>query len=192
MHSRYLITLLLTLCVICTSALAQDSSTTAPTNVKQATLKTDLGDIVLELYPEQAPKTVANFVQYAESGFYDGTIFHRVVPGFVVQGGGLTFDFVKKETRAPVVNESFNGLDNLRGTVAMARLPDPDSATSQFFINLKNNRSLNSKNEKAGYTVFAKVISGMDIADEMTKQPQGKYRHQAPDLAIRILDVIVE
>nr|WP_206019853.1 peptidylprolyl isomerase [Pseudomaricurvus alkylphenolicus] len=152
-------------------------------------LKTDLGPITLELFADKAPATVANFLQYCRDGFYNGTIFHRVIPGFVVQGGGLTFDFVKKETRDPVINESSNGLRNRRGTVSMARLPDPDSATSQFFINLGNNTHLDAAKDKPGYTVFGRVTSGMNVVTDITREPQGKMREQAPDLPVRILKV---
>lgn len=152
-------------------------------------LKTDLGPITLELFADKAPATVANFLQYCRDGFYNGTIFHRVIPGFVVQGGGLTFDFVKKETRDPVINESSNGLRNRRGTVSMARLPDPDSATSQFFINLGNNTHLDAAKDIPGYTVFGRVTSGMNVVTDITREPQGKMREQAPDLPVRILKV---
>lgn len=158
----------------------------------KVTFETDLGTIVIELFPEEAPITVENFLRYANDGFYTGTIFHRVIPNFVVQGGGLTFDFVRKETRAPIKNESDNGLKNYKGTLSMARLPDPDSATSQFFINLNHNRHLNPKKDEPGYAVFGKVVDGMDVVVKMTKEPQGKSRDQAPDLPIRILAVSVE
>lgn len=157
----------------------------------QVELKTDLGTITLELFPDKAPETVKNFLRYCNEGFYAGTIFHRVIPGFVVQGGGMTFDFVKKDTREPVVNESDNGLRNRRGTVAMARLPAPDSATSQFFINLNNNTHLDAKKDEPGYTVFGRVVDGMDVVGKITEEPQGKYRPQAPDMPIRILSVTV-
>ncbi|BFM16884.1 peptidylprolyl isomerase [Maricurvus nonylphenolicus] len=160
----------------------------------KAVLKTDLGEIVFELYPEKAPATVANFLEYAESGFYNGTIFHRVIPGFVAQAGGLTFDYIKKETRDPVVNESNNGLRNRKGTVAMARLPDPDSATSQFFINLNRNTHLDAKKDQPGYTVFAKVTKGMNVVKKIVKEPQGMMRDypQAPNTPVRILSVTIE
>ncbi len=169
------------------------STVTLAANPK-ATLKTDLGDIVMELYPDKAPATVANFLQYAESGFYNGTIFHRVIPGFVAQAGGMTFDFVKKPTQEPVVNESHNGLRNHKGTVAMARLPDPDSATSQFFINLNRNPHLDAKKDQPGYTVFGKVINGMKVVKKIVKEPQGQYRDypQAPNNPVRILSVTIE
>lgn len=159
-----------------------------------ARLKTDLGDIVIELYPDQAPITVSNFSTYIEDGFYNGTIFHRVIPGFMVQGGGLTFDFVKKETRDPIKNESSNGLLNEYGTVAMARLADPDSASAQFFINVNNNRHLNPSRNKPGYTVFGKVIEGMDVVDSITREPRGLYRNfrDAPNTPVRILAATLE
>src|SRR5690606_4533915 len=122
----------------------------------QVALKTDLGTIVIELYVKEAPITVANFLEYVDSKFYDGTIFHRVVPGFVVQGGGMTFDFANKPTRDAIKNESANGLGNNYKTVAMARTARPDSATSQFYINLQDNNALNGSAEKPGYTVFGK------------------------------------
>lgn len=156
-------------------------------------LKTDLGNITIELYPQSAPHTVDNFLRYCRDGFYIGTIFHRVIPGFVVQGGGLTFDYVKKETRDPIANESSNGLLNRFGTVAMARLPDPDSATSQFFINLGKNRHLdtNPKKDLVGYTVFGRITDGMNVVKQIAEEPQGKYRPQAPDLPVRILATVI-
>lgn len=155
----------------------------------QVELKTDLGVIRVELYRDKAPATVENFLAYVDSGFYDGTIFHRVIPGFVAQTGGLTFDFQKKETRKPVINESANGLKNLRGTLAMARVSDPDSATSQFYINLKHNSNLDGQADKPGYTVFGKVTAGMDVVDKIVEEPRGLYRSfpQAPNTPVRIL-----
>ncbi|MEY4590787.1 MAG: hypothetical protein RL497_2863 [Pseudomonadota bacterium] len=134
------------------------------------TLHTNLGDITIELNPEKAPKTCANFKQYAEDGFYDGTIFHRVINNFMVQGGGMTADMKQKSTRAPIENEADNGLANDVGTIAMARTSDPHSATAQFFINVKNNDFLNhsGKNSQGwGYCVFGKVTSGMDVVDKI-------------------------
>ncbi len=137
-------------------------------------LSTSMGDIVIELYAQDAPKTVANFLTYVMDGFYDGndgngaTIFHRVVPGFVIQGGGLTSELIQKATREPIVNEADNGLKNTRGTVAMARTSDPDSATSQFFINLADNDFLDYvEGQNDGYAVFGKVIEGMDVVDNI-------------------------
>lgn len=131
-------------------------------------MQTSRGDITIELYPEKAPETVDNFLQYADEGFYDGTVFHRVIPGFVLQGGGLTADMERKSTRAPVKNESDNGLLNRRSTLSMARLPDPHSATSQFFINLVDNSHLDHQGgDQWGYAVFAEVVDGMDVVDEI-------------------------
>ncbi|MGL6160797.1 peptidylprolyl isomerase [Microbulbifer sp.] len=155
----------------------------------QVELQTDLGGIQLELYKDKAPATVENFLAYVDSGFYNGVIFHRVIPGFMVQTGGMTFDFQKKETREPVANESANGLKNLRGTVAMARLNDPDSATAQFFINLVNNGHLDAQKDKPGYTVFGKVVKGMGVVDKIVAEPRGLYRAfpAAPNTPVRIL-----
>ena len=137
---------------------------------------TNLGSFVIELYPEKAPKTVENFLQYVRDGFYDGTIFHRVIDGFMIQGGGFTPDFERKQTRAPILNEADNGLKNTRGTIAMARTMDPHSATSQFFINVKDNPFLNftAKTPRGwGYAVFGKVVEGMDVVDKIRKVPTG-------------------
>lgn len=135
-----------------------------------AVLHTSKGDITIKLYPEQAPITVKNFIDYAKSGFYDETIFHRVKKRFVIQGGGFTEELERKPVRAPIVNESGNGLYNDRWTVAMARTEDPDSATSQFYINLRMNSSLDKRGSKAGYTVFGEVIDGKHVAQDISKQ----------------------
>jgi len=129
-------------------------------------MKTSLGEIRLELYPDKAPATVQNFLDYANSGFYDGTIFHRVIGSFMIQGGGFTPDMQKKPTREPIANEANNGLSNRRGTIAMARMPQPHSATSQFFINVQNNVNLDYRGEREwGYAVFGQVTAGMDVVD---------------------------
>ncbi len=129
-------------------------------------LETSMGDIVIELNRQAAPVTTANFLEYAGAGFYDGTIFHRVIRGFMIQGGGFTTKMEKKETRDPIVNEAKNGLSNARGTIAMARTSDPDSATCQFFINHADNTPLDyAENRNPGYTVFGKVIEGMGVVD---------------------------
>jgi peptidyl-prolyl cis-trans isomerase A (cyclophilin A) len=131
-------------------------------------LTTTAGDIVLELAPDKAPKTVANFLQYVRDRHYDGTVFHRVIDGFMIQGGGYTADFKEKATRAPVPLEAGNGLKNERYTVAMARTSNPDSATSQFFINVKDNANLDAPNPDGhGYTVFGKVVSGAEVVDKI-------------------------
>ncbi|MFO0923180.1 MAG: peptidylprolyl isomerase [Pirellulales bacterium] len=145
-----------------------------------AILKTSKGTIKLELDAEKAPLTVGNFVKYAEAKHYDNTIFHRVIPDFMVQGGGMTADMKEKATNPPVKNESFNGLINEKYTVAMARTPDPDSATSQFFINVKRNSFLDKANARdgAGYCVFGKVIEGKEVVDEIAKvKTSTKGRH---------------
>jgi len=137
-------------------------------------IKTTLGAVVIELYPENAPKTVENFLQYVKDGFYDGTIFHRVIPGFMAQGGGFTPNYQQKPVRPPIRNEAGNGLRNAIGTVAMARTADPHSATAQFFINVSENDFLDFKSpdEKGyGYTVFARVTSGMDVVQKMLQVP---------------------
>ena len=129
-------------------------------------LETSMGNIVIELNEQAAPVTVKNFLGYVEAGFYDGTIFHRVIPGFMIQGGGFTKQMAEKDTRAPIINEAKNGLSNEKGTIAMARTSDPDSATAQFFINHRDNDFLNYIDDnKAGYAVFGKVTEGMDVVD---------------------------
>jgi len=131
-------------------------------------IETSMGNIKAELYPDKAPKTVENFLAYVKAGFYEGTIFHRVIPGFVIQGGGFTKNMVQKKTNAPITLESQNGMKNARGTFAMARTNDPNSATSQFFINLKDNAMLDyPKPDGNGYAVFGKVTTGLDIVDKI-------------------------
>ena len=140
----------------------------------QVKLVTSLGDIVLELDPAKAPKTVVNFLQYVQDKHYDGTVFHRVIDGFMVQGGGFTADMVQKPTRAPIALEASNGLKNDTYTVAMARTGNPDSATSQFFINVKDNAMLNAPQPDGhGYAVFAKVVQGQDVVDKIRAVPTG-------------------
>ncbi|OIR02664.1 peptidyl-prolyl cis-trans isomerase A precursor [mine drainage metagenome] len=135
-------------------------------------LVTSLGTIEVQLDPQRAPKTVANFLQYVKSGFYGGTIFHRVIPGFMIQGGGFTPDMQQKPTQPPIPLESRNGLKNLRGTIAMARTANPNSATSQFFINLVDNPALDyPQPDGHGYAVFGQVIKGMDVVDRIAKVP---------------------
>jgi cyclophilin family peptidyl-prolyl cis-trans isomerase len=131
-------------------------------------MKTSLGEIELELDGAKAPKSVENFLRYVDEGFYSGTVFHRVINGFMIQGGGFTPDLMKKATHAPIANESSNGLKNLRGTIAMARLPNPDSATSQFFINHADNPDLDyPKARGSGYAVFGRVTRGMETVDRI-------------------------
>lgn len=134
----------------------------------QVKLSTSQGDIVLELDPGKAPKTVANFLSYVKDKHYDGTVFHRVIDGFMIQGGGFTPDLQQKPTKAPIELEARNGLKNDRGTIAMARTGNPNSATSQFFINVVNNDMLNAPNPDGfGYAVFGKVVAGMDVVDKI-------------------------
>ncbi|MCW8193308.1 peptidyl-prolyl cis-trans isomerase [Proteobacteria bacterium 005FR1] len=152
-------------------------------------LETDLGPIKVELYEKEAPVTVDNFLTYVKDGFYNGTLFHRVIPGFMIQGGGLTFDFVEKETRDPIINESDNGIPNKAGTIAMARTADPNSATAQFYINVADNTHL----DDAGYAVFGEVIDGWEVIDEILAQPRGQYSEfpHAPNQMVRILEAKV-
>ena len=150
-------------------ALAQQSAQTNP----QVMIKTTEGDITLRLFQDKSPLTVANFLAYVDAGFYNGTVFHRVIPDFMIQGGGFLPDMTEKTTQAPVANESKNRLHNNRGTVAMARTNDPDSATAQFFINQRNNLQLDWAPGRDGYTVFGEVILGMDIVDFIATAPTG-------------------
>ncbi len=137
-------------------------------------LQTNYGDIVLELNREKAPKTVKNFLNYVNSGFYDGTIFHRVIGNFMIQGGGFTEDMKQKETKAPVKSEASNGLSNKKYTVAMARTNHPDSATAQFYINVVDNKGLDYNKSNPGYTVFGKVIRGQNVVDKIKAVSTGR------------------
>lgn len=138
----------------------------------QVEMKTSQGTIVIELYPEKAPKTVENFLQYVKDGFYAGTIFHRVIDNFMIQGGGFTTDMKEKSTRAPIQNEAKNGLRNETGTLAMARTNNPHSASAQFFVNLKNNSFLDYPSRDGwGYAVFGKVTQGLDIVEKIGHTP---------------------
>jgi cyclophilin family peptidyl-prolyl cis-trans isomerase len=139
-------------------------------------LQTNMGVIVLELNHDKAPKTVDNFLRYVREGHYDGTLFHRVIPNFMIQGGGFTADYKQKATHEPIGNEANNGLLNNRGTIAMARTSDPQSATAQFFINVADNDFLNYSSPTSqgwGYAVFGKIVEGMDVADKIVKIPTG-------------------
>ncbi len=161
------------------------------------TFKTNLGEIKIKLDFENAPETAKNFQQYAEDGFYNDTIFHRVIKGFMAQGGGMVSGMSEKETRASIKNEANNGLSNNRGTLAMARTNDPHSASSQFFINLVDNSFLNFQAENAqgwGYCVFGEVVEGMDVVDKMTLVPTGRsgYHDDVPQEDIIIESTLVE
>jgi peptidyl-prolyl cis-trans isomerase B (cyclophilin B) len=154
------------------SSLALHAAAAGP----QVELRTSAGAIVVELDPAKAPQTVENFLQYVKDGHYQGTLFHRVMPGFMIQGGGFSADFKEKPTRKPVRNEASNGLQNEPGTIAMARTSEPHSATAQFFINLVDNRPLNFRfptQEGYGYAVFGKVVKGMDVVQRIAKMPTG-------------------
>jgi len=158
----------------------------------QVELKTSQGVIVLELDAAKAPKTVENFLQYVRDGHYDGTIFHRVIDGFMIQGGGMTADMKEKATRAPIRNEASNGLKNARGAIAMARTNDPHSATAQFFINVADNDFLNHRAPSGsgwGYAVFGRVIAGMDVVDKIKSVKTGNrgFHRDVP-----VEDVVIE
>jgi len=164
----------------------------APDSNPVVIIKTSEGDITVELNPEKAPVTVENFLGYMDSGYYNGTIFHRVIPNFMIQGGGFLPDMVQKETGDPVVNESKNRLHNLRGTIAMARTNDPDSATSQFFINQRSNLQLDWAPGREGYTVFGEVIDGLNVVDFIASAPTGKVGRMGdvPVEPIMILEIV--
>lgn len=175
------------LCVLffCTAT----TSTIAETQVE---FKTNKGNFTVELYPEKAPKTVANFLQYVNDGFYESTIFHRVINNFMIQGGGFERDLFEKPTKAPIKNESNNGLKNEIGTIAMARTSEPDSATSQFFINLKDNAFLDYTSpepDRIGYCVFGKVISGIEVVKNIGVTPTG-YVSRFSDVPIQPIKII--
>jgi peptidyl-prolyl cis-trans isomerase B (cyclophilin B) len=162
------------------------------------TLHTNYGDIVIELDFEKAPNTAANFLQYAEEGFYNGTIFHRVIDGFMIQGGGMTEDMSeKKKTRDPIQNEADNGLKNVTGSLAMARTNDPHSATAQFFINVKDNSFLNHSSKTSqgwGYAVFGKVTEGMDVVNKIKGVKTGTkgFHQDVPVEAVTIQNVTID
>jgi peptidyl-prolyl cis-trans isomerase A (cyclophilin A) len=150
-------------------------------------IKTNLGDMTVELYPEKSPKSVENFLAYVNSGFYDGTVFHRVIDNFMIQGGGFTRDLHQKPTKPAITNEAKNGLSNLRGTLAMARTGDPNSATAQFFVNVVDNPRLDFTSDANGatwgYAVFGKVTSGLDVVDKIKAVPtgaQGPFKSDVP------------
>ncbi|MGI9275329.1 MAG: peptidylprolyl isomerase [Endozoicomonas sp.] len=153
-------------------------------------LSTSKGDIILKLDKDKAPLTVENFLHYVESGFYQNLVFHRVIPGFMVQTGGMTADMSQKNTtRRPVQNESANGLSNRRGTIAMARTTDPNSATSQFFINTVNNTNLNYRAGRSGYAVFGEVAEGMDVVDRISGEKTGR-RGRYSDVPVEPIQIL--
>ncbi len=157
-------------------------------------IETTQGTIVLELDGRRAPYTVSNFVTYARNGFYENTIFHRVIPGFMAQGGGMTTELAEKPTAKPIPNESGNGLSNRRGTIAMARTSHPHSATAQFFINLADNTRLDPNGSRWGYAVFGRVVEGMDVVDAIAEIPTGAagpFRKDVPQVQIVIKKIEV-
>jgi peptidyl-prolyl cis-trans isomerase A (cyclophilin A) len=160
----------------------------AATENPQVVFSTTKGDLTIELYADKAPISVKNFLDYVDSGFYNGVIFHRVIPGFVIQGGGFTAEMVKKSTKSPIKNEADNGLKNLRGTLSLARTQDVNSATTQFFINLQDNKALDHRPGNFGYAVFGKVIKGMDVVDTIAGVPTGShgYYRDVPTIPVII------
>ena len=164
----------LSLFLLLAPAMAANQNT--PADKPRVEIETTLGNIVLELAPDKAPKTVANFLQYVKDDFYDNTIFHRVIDGFMIQGGGFTPEFERKQTRPAIVNEADNGLQNKTGTIAMARTMDPHSASAQFFINVADNDFLDHSNKTPrgwGYAVFGRVIKGMNVVNKIKAIPTG-------------------
>lgn len=169
-------TFIFSMMLILTTTLSFATEKPMSDTAQKVKLTTSLGDVIIQLNTEKAPISSANFLTYVNEGFYNGTIFHRIIPGFMAQGGGFDTDFNQKAVHDPIKNEADNGLANKRGTLAMARTNVPDSATAQFFINYKDNAFLNHTSPTAsgwGYAVFGEVIEGMAIVDEMAKQPTG-------------------
>ena len=183
---------ILALCLLFGVAVAGAQGTKANGGNPRVALDTSKGAIVLELDPVKAPKTVENFLTYVRAGQYDGTVFHRVIDGFMVQGGGYTADFTEKPTRGTITNEADNGLENDKGTVAMARKPDPHSASAQFFINVADNEFLDHKGKTPqgwGYAVFGRVVEGMDVVEAITKVRTGS---QGPHQDVPVEPVVIE
>ena len=182
------------LCVTAASATAEEKATA---DLVRVMISTNMGDITLQLDNKRAPVSVANFIAYANSGAYNGTVFHRVIPGFMIQGGGFDEKLARRDTQAAIKNEADNGLLNRRGTIAMARTNAPHSATSQFFINLKDNGFLNHRSPTPrgwGYAVFGQVIDGMDVVDKIAAQPTGAggpFRQDVPKQAMVIKQISV-
>lgn len=182
---------ILALCFVCLAAISASGARAANPVV---VMETSLGTIKIELYEDKAPGTVKNFLAYTNDKFYDGTVFHRVIDGFMIQGGGMEPGLKQKQTKAPIKNESANGLSNMRGTIAMARTSDPDSATAQFFINVKDNKNLDKSPGNAGYCVFGRVIEGMDVVDKIKNvKTTSKDRYQdVPETDVVIKSVTVQ
>jgi cyclophilin family peptidyl-prolyl cis-trans isomerase len=198
------------LCLLSCTAYAQDAKPAAPAQDPAATtpetaaadetqpsrprlrVATDRGDFTIEVFPDKAPRTVENFLAYVDDGFYANTVFHRVIPEFMIQGGGFTEDLTQKPTRSPVPNEADNGLVNTRGTLAIARTNNPHSATAQFFVNVIDNHYLNHRSKSVqgwGYTVFGEVVEGMDVVDAISKTPT---RVQGPMQNLPVDPVVIE
>jgi len=172
------------------SAVVAAAPATALDPTPHVALKTSMGEIVLELNQEKAPHSVANFLQYVKSGYYKGTVFHRVIDGFMIQGGGFDKNMKQKATKAPIQNEAQNGLQNVTYSIAMARTGDPHSATSQFFINVGNNGALDYPGRDGyGYTVFGKVVSGMDVVDKIKAVP---VADKGPHQNVPVTPVVIE
>jgi peptidyl-prolyl cis-trans isomerase B (cyclophilin B) len=183
--------------LLCAAGLAACNEQSGGKIKTMITMKTSLGEIQLELYPEKAPETVKNFIQYAKDGHYNGTIFHRVINGFMIQGGGFTRDMVQKPTRPAIRNEAANGLKNKTGTIAMARTSDIHSATSQFFINVMDNAFLDYRDASAngfGYCVFGKVTKGQDVVDKIKAVQTNNFRgmDDVPTTPVEIISVTVQ
>jgi cyclophilin family peptidyl-prolyl cis-trans isomerase len=183
----FVISVMIACCVVLTAGAADK-----PGDNPKVVLDTSIGKIVIELYLHKAPETVVNFLGYVDAKFYDGTIFHRVIPNFMIQGGGFTADMKRKPGKAPIQNEADKGLKNERGTIAMARTGDPHSATAQFFINTVNNDFLNHKNKTQqgwGYAAFGRVIHGMDVVDAISAVKTTRYQQyrDVPAEAVVIL-----
>ncbi|WP_303649985.1 peptidylprolyl isomerase [Desulfobotulus pelophilus] len=192
---RRILTLAICLAFITASpAFAEKTAAASQPETVRIAMETSMGTMILELYPDKAPETVQNFLSYASTGFYNGTIFHRVIHGFMVQGGGFTENMQQKPTQDPIANEAANGLKNQKGTIAMARTNAPHSATSQFFINTVDNEFLNYKASTAqgfGYCVFGRVVEGMDVLSRIERVTTGlsKGHQNVPREAIKILSV---
>lgn len=176
------------LCLLSTTGPVTYASDAEPSNTR-VKIETSLGDITLQLFDQRSPITVKNFLHYVDSGHYDGTIFHRVIPQFMIQGGGFDADMMEKTTAEPIQNESKNRVHNERGTIAMARTSDPHSATAQFFINVRMNIKLDYRMGEFGYAVFGKVISGMDVVDNIAIQRTGA-RFQYQDVPVD--DIVIK
>ena len=172
------------------SAVVAAAPATALDPTPHVALKTSMGEIVLELDQEKAPKSVANFLQYVKSGYYKGTVFHRVIDGFMIQGGGFDKNMKQKATKAPIQNEAQNGLQNVTYSIAMARTGDPHSATAQFFINVSNNGALDYPGRDGfGYTVFGKVVSGMEVVDKIKAVP---VADKGPHQNVPVTPIVIE